>query len=234
MNAVKKETNSNSDAVIRLAGVTKTYQSEAGQYTALRDIDLEIGRGEFVAILGRSGSGKSTLLNMITGIDAPTSGEVHVAKAPLHRMSEDEMAIWRGSNVGIVFQFFQLLPTLNVVDNVILPMDFCDVIPARKRKERALNLLEQVDVSQQAGKLPGALSGGQQQRVAIARALGNDPQILIADEPTGNLDSKTADQIISLFERLTKEGKTILMVTHDQTMANHATREIRLEDGRIV
>ena len=220
--------------MLSLKNVTKTYQSEAGEFIALRNVNLEVKQGEFVAILGRSGSGKSTLLNMITGIDRPTTGEVYVAKSPIHAMSENETAVWRGTHIGIVFQFFQLLPSLNIVDNIILPMDFCHVIPAKQRRKRALALLEQVDMQAHAHKLPSALSGGQQQRVAIARALGNDPQLLIADEPTGNLDSKTATQIISLFEKLTKEGKTILMVTHDQTMANYATREIKLEDGLIV
>jgi ABC-type lipoprotein export system ATPase subunit len=194
---------------------------------------LQIDRGEFVAIIGKSGSGKSTLINMLTGIDRPTTGEVLVGDTAVHTLSEGRLAVWRGKNVGIVFQFFQLLPTLTLLENVLLPMDFGHRFPTGERRERALDLLEQVGMAEQAGKLPSAVSGGQQQRVAIARALANDPPIVVADEPTGNLDSKTADDVFSLFERLVESGKTILMVTHDPRAAATADRVIFLSDGRV-
>ncbi|HSQ16815.1 MAG TPA: ABC transporter ATP-binding protein [Anaerolineales bacterium] len=186
-------------ALIELHQVERIFQSAAGEYRALKGIDLEIGRGEFVGIIGRSGSGKSTLINMITGIDRPTSGEVLVGDTPVQKLNENRMARWRGRNLGIVFQFFQLLPNLSVLDNVRLPMDLCRTFPGRERRLRAMKLLDLVEMGEHAHKLPSALSGGQQQRVAIARALANDPPILIADEPTGNLDSKTADAVFSLF-----------------------------------
>jgi ABC-type lipoprotein export system ATPase subunit len=202
--------------------------------TVLKNITLKLHDGEFVSIVGPSGSGKSTLLNMITGIDRPTSGEVVVGGEAIHKLSENELARWRGRNVGVIFQFFQLLPTLTVVENVMLPMDFCHMYSARERRERAMHLLEQVDVAEHAHKLPSAVSGGQQQRVAIARALANDPPILAADEPTGNLDSKTAESVFRLFEQQVGEGKTILMVTHDRDLAKRATRTIMLSDGEII
>ncbi len=220
--------------LIELHRVEKTFQSAAGDYRALKGIDLEIGRGEFVGIIGRSGSGKSTLINMITGIDRPTSGEVLVGDTPVHKLNENQMARWRGRNLGIVFQFFQLLPNLSVLDNVRLPMDLCRTFPGRERRLRAMKLLDLVEMGEHAHKLPSALSGGQQQRVAIARALANDPPILIADEPTGNLDSKTADAVFSLFERLTSEGKTIVMVTHDSSLARRVARTVLIADGEVV
>lgn len=220
--------------LIELRKLVKTYETAAGPFTALRDVDLHVDRGEFVAVVGKSGSGKSTLINMVTGIDRPSSGEVLVGDTAVHKLKEGQIAVWRGKNVGIIFQFFQLLPTLTVLENIMLPMDFCNVIPARKRRDRALHLLEQVDMVEHANKLPTAVSGGQQQRVAIARALANDPPILVADEPTGNLDSQTADQVFHLFETLVVEGKTILMVTHDADLAAQTTRKVTIADGVIV
>jgi ABC-type lipoprotein export system ATPase subunit len=200
----------------------------------LISVDLIIRRGEFVGIIGRSGSGKSTLINMITGIDRPSSGEVWVGSTAIHQMNENQMARWRGRNLGIVFQFFQLLPNLSILDNIRLPMDLGNSFPVRERRARAMHLLEMVGMSEHAQKLPSALSGGQQQRVAIARALANDPPILIADEPTGNLDSKTADAVFQLFERLTFEGKTIVMVTHDSSLARRVARTVLIADGEVV
>lgn len=221
-------------ALINLQNVIKQYETAAGAYTALRGINLVINRGEFVAIVGKSGSGKSTLINMITGIDRATSGEVWVAGVNLGKLSEGKLAVWRGRTIGIIFQFFQLLPTLTVAENVMLPMDFCDVGTAHERRERAAALLERMDLSEQANKLPSALSGGQQQRVAIARALANDPPLLVADEPTGNLDSRTADSIFQLFEQLAEQGKTVVMVTHDNDLARRAGRAVIVTDGHIV
>ncbi|MFQ5593049.1 MAG: ABC transporter ATP-binding protein [Anaerolineae bacterium] len=220
--------------LIDLRGVEKTYVSAAGAFTALMDINLEIDTGEFVTVIGKSGSGKSTLVNMITGIDRPTSGEVFVGDTAVHQLSEGQLAVWRGRNVGVIFQFFQLLPTLTVVENVMLPMDFCNMYSYRERHERAMHLLEQVELAEHAYKLPSAVSGGQQQRAAIARALANDPPILVADEPTGNLDSKTAEAVFQLFDGLVDQGKTILMVTHDWDLSRRATRTIMLSDGEIV
>jgi putative ABC transport system ATP-binding protein len=222
------------DQLIELRSVVKTYQSAAGAFTALKSVDLKVDRGEFLALVGKSGSGKSTLINMITGIDRPTSGEVLVGDAAVHTFSEGQMAEWRGHNLGIIFQFFQLLPSLSIVENVMLPMDFCNVYAPRERYERAIGLLAQVEMAEQAHKLPSAVSGGQQQRVAIARALANDPPILVADEPTGNLDSRTAGAVFELFERLVAQGKTIVMVTHDQDLAKRASRAVTVADGQIV
>ncbi|MDQ7858182.1 MAG: ATP-binding cassette domain-containing protein [Armatimonadota bacterium] len=220
--------------LIDLRRVVKVYESAAGTFTALKGVDLRVEEGEFVAVIGKSGSGKSTLINMITGIDRPTSGEVHVAGTPVHTLGEGQMAVWRGRALGIIFQFFQLLPTLSLVENVMLPMDFAGLYAPRDRRERALRLLEQVGLAQHAFKLPSAVSGGEQQRAAIARALANDPPILVADEPTGNLDSKTAQSVFALFERLVREGKTILMVTHDNDLARAVSRTIVLSDGEII
>ena len=206
------QTDGVSAALIDLRNVVKRYATPAGEFQALKGIDLRIDAGEFVAVIGKSGSGKSTLSNMITGIDRPSQGEVRVAGTAVHQLREGQIASWRGRNIGVVFQFFQLLPTLTVVENVMLPMDFCNMYSARERRARALNLLELVDMAEQADKLPTALSGGQQQRVAIARALSNDPAIIVADEPTGNLDSRTAEAVFQLFEKLVDGGKTILMV----------------------
>lgn len=220
--------------VIDLRQVVKTYQSEAGTFTALKGVDLTVRAGEFLAVVGKSGSGKSTLINMITGIDRPTSGEVRVGGTLVNSLSEGKIAEWRGRTVGVVFQFFQLLPTLSILDNVMLPMDFCHMYTPKERKERAMALLEQVEMAAHARKLPSAVSGGQQQRVAIARALANDPPLLVADEPTGNLDSRTADSVFNLFENLVSQGKTIVMVTHDDDLAMRAKRTITIADGEIV
>jgi putative ABC transport system ATP-binding protein len=224
---------SGGDAV-RLASVTKSFDTAAGQFTALHGIDLVIGAGEFVAIVGKSGSGKSTLVNMITGIDRPTVGEVWVAGTPVHALTENELARWRGRYLGIVFQFFQLLPTLTAIENIMLPMDFGNVYSGRERRERARALLESVGMGAHADKLPASLSGGEQQRVAIARALANDPPLLVADEPTGNLDSHTAEAVFALFAQLVTAGKTILMVTHDIDLARQVSRTVTIADGTIV
>lgn len=222
------------DALIDLHDVTKTYQSDAGPCQALKGISLHVREGEFVAVVGKSGSGKSTLINMITGIDRPSSGSLWVVGAPVHELSEDKLAMWRGRSVGVVFQFFQLLPTLTVVENVMLPMDLCHTLRNGERERRALQLLDGVEISDQAGKLPANISGGQQQRVAIARALANDPPLIVADEPTGNLDSRTAQAVVELFERLVEKGKTVLMVTHDADLARRAKRLIRIADGMVI
>ncbi len=221
-------------SLIDISSVTKVFNTAAGEFTALKGIDLAVNRGEFVAVVGKSGSGKSTLSNMITGIDRPTEGDVFVAGTPVHELNENQIASWRGRNVGVVFQFFQLLPTLTVLENVMLPMDFCNMYRPGERSDRAVALLEQVDMAAEKDKLPTAISGGQQQRVAIARALANDPPILVADEPTGNLDSRTADAVFTLFEGLVAEGKTILMVTHDDDLAQRVTRTVTIADGLIV
>jgi len=220
-------------ALIELRGVNKAYKTAVGDYPVLKGIDLSLNAGEFVSIIGKSGSGKTTLLNMITGIDRPTSGEVWVNDTALHKMNEGQMARWRGRNLGIVFQFFQLLPMLSVFENLLLAMDFAGKIPPNERKKRALYLLELVGLEEHAHKLPTALSGGQQQRVAIARALANDPPVLIADEPTGNLDSKTAESVFELFHQLTQQGKTIIIVTHDSSLAKRTQRTALIADGEI-
>jgi ABC-type lipoprotein export system ATPase subunit len=222
------------DALIDLRDVHKIYRTDAGDFPALMGIDLEIHKGEFVSVIGKSGSGKTTLINMLTGIDRPTDGEIYIAGTPLHTLNEGEMAKWRGMNLGVVFQFFQLLPTLTVLQNVMLPMDFCNMYTPSERRERAMHLLELVDIAEHAHKPPSHLSGGQQQRAAIARALANDPPIIATDEPTGNLDSRTANQIFDLFQQLVEEGKTILMVTHDDELAHRASRTVIISDGEIV
>ena len=220
--------------LIELRGVTKAYNVAAGKFMALKGVDMTVDEGEFVAVVGKSGSGKSTLINMITGIDNPTSGEVLVASTPVHALDQEQLSVWRGRNVGIVFQFFQLLPTLTVAENIVLPMDFCNVYSLRERRDRALALLEKVGIAEQADKLPSNLSGGQQQRAAIARALANDPPLLVADEPTGNLDSHTSQAVMQLFADLAVEGKTVVMVTHERDLKKYFTRTITLSDGEIV
>ena len=219
--------------LIDLRQVVKIYETPAGQFTALKNIDLQVNAGEFVAVIGKSGSGKSTLINMITGIDRPTLGEVIVGENPIHNLNEDQIAIWRGLNLGVIFQFFQLLPTLTVIENVMLPMELRQTFPQNERKGRALHLLEQVDLVDQAFKFPSAISGGQQQRVAIARALANDPDVLVGYEPTGSLDSKTADSIFQIFEDFVSQGKTILIVTHDRELAGRIPRVVFIADGEI-
>ena len=220
--------------MIDLRDVNKFYKTAVGDFHALSDVDLQINAGEFVSIIGKSGSGKTTLLNMITGIDIPSNGEVWVNDTAVHKLSENKMARWRGKNLGVVFQFFQLLPMISVVENIMLPMDFCRTYPMRERYERAMQLLELVELADHAHKLPTALSGGQQQRVAIARALANDPPVVIADEPTGNLDSKTAESVFALFNDLVAKGKTIIIVTHDSALAKRAHRTALIADGEIV
>ena len=222
-----------SSHLIDLRQVVKTYHSSAGDFTALKGIDLVAEEGEFLAIIGKSGSGKSTLINMITGIDRPTSGEVWVGGTAVHTLTEGAMAEWRGRNLGVIFQFFQLLPTLTLMQNVMLPMDFCLTYPIPERRERAMMLLEQVGLAAFAHKLPSTVSGGHQQLAAIARALANDPPILVADEPTGNLDSRTAETVFHLFNQLIDSGKTIIMVTHDQDKAGRVTRAITVVDGEL-
>jgi putative ABC transport system ATP-binding protein len=224
----------NTPPLIDLSAVTKTYQTEAGSFMALKGVDLHIQAGEFVAIVGKSGSGKTTLINMITALDRPSEGEILVGGEKVEGLSENQLAGWRGRTIGVVFQFFQLLPTLTTVENVMLPMDFCATPAYPERRGRALELLRLMEIEDQANKLPARLSGGQQQRVAIARALATDPPILAADEPTGNLDSKTAAAVFSLFERLASLGKTILMVTHDPDLARRAGRQLHIADGVIV
>ena len=220
--------------IMLLEKVTRTYQTAAGLFHALKEVDLQVQPGEFVAVIGKSGSGKSTLLNVVTGIDRPTAGRVVVAGTEVNHLSENKTAIWRGKNVGVVFQFFQLMPTLTVLDNIMLPMDFCGTYPTRERRDRAMALLGLVALEDQAHKLPTELSGGQQQRAAIARALANDPPILTADEPTGNLDSKTAARVFELFHEMAEQGRTILMVTHDQDLARRVGRAVMVADGQIV
>jgi putative ABC transport system ATP-binding protein len=223
-----------SEYLIDLRDVVKVYQTEARDFEALKGIDLTIEPGEFVSIIGKSGSGKTTLVNMITGIDKPTSGEVYVSGTRIDTMHENEMSRWRGNHLGIVFQFFQLMPTLTVVENVMLPMDFCQLWTPRKQYDRAMMLLDQVHIAEHAFKLPSEVSGGQQQRIAIARALSTDPDVICADEPTGNLDSVTADGIFNLFEAFVDQGKTILLVTHDRDLSERTTRTISLVDGELV
>jgi putative ABC transport system ATP-binding protein len=219
---------------IQLGDVVKTYPLSAGEVVAVDHLSLDIAEGEFVAVVGRSGSGKTTLLNLLAGIDRPTSGTVWVAGADLGSLSESGLAAWRGQRVGLVFQFFQLLPTLTVVENVMLPMDFVRKIPVGERRDRAQRLLERVGIEDQADKLPATLSGGQQQRAAIARALANDPPLLLADEPTGNLDSTTAEAVLELFADLNADGRTIVVVTHEREIRSIVGREVTLIDGHIV
>ena len=221
-------------ALIDLRGVFKSYETGAGEVPVLKDVDLRVGHGEFVGIVGPSGSGKSTLINMFTGIDRPTSGDVWVAGQRLNDMSENELARFRGRNIGVIFQFFQLLPTLTVVENVMLPMDFCGMWKPRQRRERAMELLELVQVPEIADKLPSQTSGGQQQRAAIARALANDPKLIVGDEPTGNLDTVSAGLVFALFEELVDQGKTLVMVTHDRELARLVPRVEEVRDGYLV
>ena len=219
--------------MISLQQVSKTYETPAGKFSALNQINLEIQPGEFVGVVGKSGSGKSTLLNMVAGIDRPSSGSVAVAGTEIHALSENKLAVWRGRNVGFVFQFFQLLPTLTAAENVMLPMDFCKTLPFRERRNRALSLLERVAVTRHADKLPATLSGGEQQRVAIARALANEPPLVLADEPTGNLDSVTATAILDLFRDMANQGTTVVIATHEADIARVIDRKIEISDGTI-
>lgn len=225
--------NNGKKPLISLESVRKVYKTKAGPLEVLKGVNLEVGEGEFVAIVGPSGSGKSTMINMITGIDRPTEGEVFVADARLTNMSENAIAKWRGKNVGVVFQFFQLLPTLTVLENVMMPMNYTGTYSGRRR-ERAMEMLEIVDLPDVANKYPSQISGGQQQRAAIARALVNDPKLIVGDEPTGNLDSVSAGLIFALFESLVEEGKTIVMVTHDRDLAGMIPRVEEVRDGQLM
>ena len=220
--------------LIEMRGIDKIYKTIAGDVQVLKTIHVDFQCGQFVSVVGRSGSGKSTLVNMLTGIDHPTRGSVRVADKLIHQMSESEMSGWRGRNLGIVFQFFQLLPMLSLLENVMLPMDFCDLYPPAEREKRAMGLLSQMGLEKFAHKMPGAVAGGQQQSVAVARALANDPPILIADEPTGNLDGRTAEQVMQLFEEQVSLGKTVIMVTHDRDLARRAGRMLVIVDGELV
>lgn len=219
--------------MITLSGITKTFAGNNGNFTALDNIELHLAAGEFVAIVGKSGSGKSTLLNMITGIDHPDSGKVIINGTPVHALGESHLAAWRGANIGIVFQFFQLIPTLSILENLLLAMDFVNVIPKLERSARARKLLESAGIAQHADKFPAALSGGEQQRAAIARALANDPPILVADEPTGNLDSRNAAAINALFKQFSRAGKAVIVVTHEDVSASGYDRIVTLRDGAL-
>ena len=220
-------------AIIELRQLCKSYHTPAGMMPALRGVDLAVASGEFITVMGKSGAGKSTLVNMITGIDQPNSGEILIAGTEVHHLGEDARSRWRGLNPGVVFQFFQLLPSINLIKNVTIPMEFCGVFTPKERRERALHILDQVGLADHVYKRPSEISGGQQQRVAIARALANDPPILIADEPTGNLDSRTSDEIMDLFSGMVSQGKTLLIVTHDKSVARRAVRQVIIADGLI-
>lgn len=224
----------NNQALVQLRNVTKSFPVASGKFDALKSVSLSIGKGQMVAITGKSGSGKSTMLNIITGIDHATHGSVVINGLKIDKLSESELASWRGRNIGVVFQFFQLIPTLTVVENVMLPMDFCGTYPKKDRRSRALALLNQVSIKEQADKFPSSLSGGQQQRAAIARALANDPAIIVADEPTGNLDSQTATSIFELFSSLSRSGKTIIVVTHEKEFSSFFDYSVNIADGRIM
>jgi putative ABC transport system ATP-binding protein len=222
------------EPLVKLRDVVKTYPTAAGDFLALKKITADFHPGEFVGIIGKSGAGKSTLVNMVTGVDHLTSGEVWVGDTPVHELDENEMALWRGRNIGVIYQSFELLPTLSLLDNVMLPMDFCGLYQGRQSLERAEALLTRVGLAEHMHKPPTRVSGGQQQRVAIARALANDPPIIIADEPTGNLDTATAEDIFRLFKDLVVQGKMVILVTHDNSLATRVTRVLRIADGEMV
>lgn len=227
-------TDTTTEALVHLRAVSKRYATPQGEFVALDGIDTRIARGECVAVVGKSGSGKTTLINLITGIDCASGGQLRVSGHDLGQLSQEQLAIWRGRHVGVVFQFFQLLPTLTVIENVILPMDFARLKPRAEHAPRARMLLDKLGIADQADKLPADLSGGQQQRAAIARALANDPDLIVADEPTGNLDSSNAQAVMGLLADLAREGKTVLTVTHERELSRYFTRTISLQDGRIV
>jgi putative ABC transport system ATP-binding protein len=229
----KTNGHANSDKIIEVKEVVKNFKVGDGEVTILKGISFDVKPGEFVSIVGPSGNGKSTLLNMITGIDRPSAGQVIVTGREVHKMSENKLASWRGEHVGIIFQFFQMLPALSLLQNVILPMDFANKYSPKERRERALNLLEIVGLADQAEKLPSMVSGGQQQRAAIARALANDPPLLVGDEPTGNLDTRTATDVFELFSKLVDQGKTMIMVTHDKELAKRVPRVVEITNGKI-
>jgi len=219
--------------IVQLHQVVKKYQTAFGNFTALNKIEAQFNRAEFVGIIGRSGAGKSTLVNMITGVDQLTSGEVWFEDTPIHRLNEDQKSLWRGLHVGVVYQTFQLIPSISLLDNILLPMEFCGLYQPHKSEERARMLLEEVELQDHAFKKPSAISGGQQQRAAIARALANDPPLIVADEPTGNLDSATAEIIFQIFEKLIKRGKTVIIVSHDRSLEEHVSRILSLVDGEL-
>ena len=223
----------NSAPLIKVRNLAKIYRSSAGDFTALKSVDLDVYPGEFVGILGKSGAGKTTLVNMLTGVDRVTMGEVWIKDTPIHFLDENRLALWRGLNLGIVYQSFHLMPNLTLLENVMLPMDFTGTYQRGPSQKHALELLDRMELADHAYKSPSAISGGQQQRVAIARALANDPDILIADEPTGRLDSNTAETIFEIFLELINTGKTILMVTHDQSLARRVSRTLQIVDGEI-
>ena len=229
----KKNGASPPEALISLRNLAKAYKTAAGEFPALRGIDADFHAGEFVGILGKSGAGKSTLVNMISAVDHPTGGEIWVNGVAVHRLNENQASLWRGRNLGVVFQSFQLMPSLTLLDNVMLAMDFCGLYRGRRSVDYAMQLLHQVELEDHAYKLPSLISGGQQQRVAIARALANDPAIILADEPTGRLDSTTAETIFRIFERLVEQGKTILMVSHDISFYRRYSRVIWIADGQL-
>jgi putative ABC transport system ATP-binding protein len=220
--------------LVQLHQVVKKYQTASGSFTALKGIEAQFNRAEFVGIIGKSGAGKSTLVNMITGVDQLTSGEVWFEDIPIHQLNEDQKSLWRGRNVGVVYQTFQLIPSISLLDNILLPMEFCGLYQRRKSEERARMLLEEVGLQDHAFKKPSAISGGQQQRAAIARALANDPQLIVADEPTGNLDSATAEIIFQMFQKLIERGKTVIIVSHDRSLEEHVTRILSLADGELI
>jgi putative ABC transport system ATP-binding protein len=220
--------------LIRLRNVVKTYHSTSGEFSALKNIDLDVYPGEFLGIIGKSGAGKTTLINMIAGIDTLTEGDVSVNGVSIHKMSENQRALWRGRNLGVIYQSFQLMPSINLLANILLPIDFCGSFHPLRSQARAFELLRMVELEEHANKLPSEISGGQQQRVAIARAIANDPPLIVADEPTGRLDSETADTIFEIFTELNRQGKTILMVTHDPSLAERMTRVLHIADGRIM
>jgi putative ABC transport system ATP-binding protein len=221
------------EPLVRMRDVVKAYKTAAGDFIALKGIDVDVYPGEFLGIIGKSGSGKTTLINMLTGVDHLTGGEVWVDDVPVHQLDENRLAAWRGRNVGLIYQSFYLMPTLNLLQNVVLPMDVCGGYRPGASQQRALELLRMVELEEHVHKLPSAISGGQQQRVAIARALANDPKFVVADEPTGRLDSVTAEIIFQVFSRLVDQGKTIIMVTHDQGLSRRMSRTLRLVDGQI-
>lgn len=230
---MSSDNNGNNHHIVNLVDITKNFPVGDREINVLKGISFDVEPGEFLSIVGPSGNGKSTLLNMITGIDRPTSGEVIVTGREIHNMSENKLAAWRGQHVGIVFQFFQMLPALSLAQNIMLPMDFAKKYSRTEKRERAMELLEIVELADQAGKLPGMVSGGQQQRAAVARALANDPEIIVADEPTGNLDTRTANNIFELFQKLADQGKTLIMVTHNKDLSRRVPRVVEIIDGKI-
>ena len=232
-NLISKTSDVDHQAII-LRHVDKVFETPAGKFQALKSVNMQLNYGQFISIVGKSGSGKSTLLNMITGIDHPTAGEVIVGDQHIYKMTKSDRALWRGRNMGVVFQFFQLLPTLTLLENTMLPMDYCKVYPVGERPDQAMHLLQMVGLEEHAHKLPASVSSGQQQSAAIARALATDPMLILADEPTGNLDSRSAEKILNLFEKMAEKGKTILIVTHDPSITKRTDQTIILSDGEII